>query len=73
MSTLGELAEFEHLETRYQAAGERYARWQTALERAKASRELVYTTRNGAPLLDSAELIRELREERCNASTPDLP
>lgn len=58
------MEDFERLEAMQQPASGRAVRRRIALDRAKAVRQAIHQERQGEPLPDSAEQLRQLREAR---------
>ena len=64
MAALISIADLERLETLERECGASHERAFAALERARALRRKILDEREGRPLPDSAEMIREMRGER---------
>jgi prevent-host-death family protein len=64
MAALISMQDLERLEAMEQESSQVQARRRAALVRARAVREVILAERRGEYVSDSAELIREMREER---------
>jgi len=72
LAALVSVADLERLEDLDAAGQDLPARMRAALQTADEARRSQSEERGGAPLPDSAELIREMREERLRAIDPGL-
>jgi hypothetical protein len=66
-AALASIDDLHRLEAADQLSSTQRAQRQEALSQAQAVREAILARRNGAPLPDSTDEVRRLREERADA------